>query len=165
MNNYLPIAAFLHLILLNCECNSFLLNGRLSVLSVPCSSLKNPLLPQEYTKAERLCASYRPNEMDEESVTSEDSFPYLEKHPHYESEGSIFDITSGPGHHLIDVDSEKLKEVLVEKSVNVNEITVDPISITAVTFLTLALLIFVIVFFDDMGLSSLIANIQNRLSI
>ena len=112
----------------------------------PYSSLKNPLLPKVYTIEDGLFASYRPNELDEERVPSEDYVPSLEKHPQYESEGSIFDITSGPGHHLIDVDSEKLKEVLVEKSVNVNEITVDPISITAVTFLTLALLIFVIVF-------------------
>ena len=115
----------------------------------PYSSLKNPLLPKVYTIEDGLFASYRPNELDEERVPSEDYVPSLEKHPQYESEGSIFDITSGTGHHLIYVDSEKLKEELFKKSVTVNEITVDPISTTAtpvVTFLTLALLIFVIVF-------------------
>jgi hypothetical protein len=126
------------------------------------SRIKSPLLPR-VNKAEHLFVSYRSSEMDEERVSSEESVPAQDKqNPHDESKGSMFHVTSGPGHHLVDVDNEKLKE-FDNTSVNVHEVSVDPISITMVSFLALILLTFVIVFMDDIGLGSLIANIQNRL--
>ena len=64
----------------------------------------------------------------------------------YATEGSMFDITQGPGHHLIDVAPKDLQSFEEEKSVKVHEMKVDASTLTVVSFGFLAFLLFVLPF-------------------
>lgn len=79
---------------------------------------------------------------------------------HYPSAGSMFDITQGPGHHLINVDHNKLDD-MGDKTVNVNEMKLDAVTVTFFSFTFLALCVFVFVFVD--GGVGLIARFQNAM--
>lgn len=60
---------------------------------------------------------------------------------HYPTAGGMYDISEGPGHHLINVNHDKLEDVekLKKQSVNVHEVEVDAATITMICFGTLAL--------------------------
>lgn len=79
----------------------------------------------------------------------------------YPSEGSEYDVKIGPGHHLIDVDHEKLEKL--DNLVEVHEIKVDAITVTALTFLSLSFFLFVIAN-SDVGLNGFLASLQNKFS-
>lgn len=64
----------------------------------------------------------------------------------YATEGGMFDITQGPGHHLIDVAPEDLQAFEQEKSVEVHEMKVDASTLTVVSFGFLAFFLFVLPF-------------------
>jgi hypothetical protein len=68
--------------------------------------------------------------------------------PHYPTEGKMFDIDKGPGHHLIDVDHKDL-EKLGDKTVEVHEMKVDATTLTLVSFGILALFLFVAPFMNQ----------------
>lgn len=72
----------------------------------------------------------------------------------------MFDITQGPGHHLINVDHNKLDD-MGDKTVNVNEMKLDAVTVTFFSFTFLALCVFVFVFGD--GGVGLIARFQNAM--
>ena len=67
---------------------------------------------------------------------------------HNPTEGKMFDIDKGPGHHLIDVDKKDLED-LGDKSVEVHEMKVDAATVTLVSFGMLALFLFVMPFMNQ----------------
>ena len=84
-------------------------------------------------------------------------------HLHYPTAGGMYDISEGPGHHLINVDHDKLDD-LGDKSVNVHEVQLDAVTVTFLSFAFLALSFFVFAFSAAGGLNNAIARIQNFLT-
>lgn len=85
--------------------------------------------------------------------------PSLGVRKRYLSEDSEFDIKVGPDHHLIEVDHKKLDQ-LGDHLVEVHEVNVDAMNVTAVLFITLALTLFVLANTDSV-FSGSIASLQN----
>ena len=99
------------------------------------------------------------------TCTSPESMTAHKSKKHYPTEGEMFDIEKGPGHHLIDaipkdiedlgdksvmIDANpKVIEDLGDKSVNVHEMKVDAATITFLSFGILALLLFVVPFVQE----------------
>jgi len=79
----------------------------------------------------------------------------------------LYGITRGPfhdrhdtHHHLIDVDKDKLDD-LGDKSVQVHEMELDPVTITALCFAAIAINFMVFAHWGDAGLGGLVASISN----
>ena len=85
----------------------------------------------------------------------------MSKNVHYPTEGGMYDISEGPGHHLINVDHDKLHDVEEMKSVNVHEVKVDAVTVTFASFASLALVLFLLAFSDEGDLGNFIARVQN----
>ncbi len=98
-----------------------------------------------------------------ESLSSSSSSSSSSSHLHYPTAGGMYDISEGPGHHLINVDHDKLDD-LGDKSVNVHEVQLDAVTVTFLSFAFLALSFFVFAFSAAGGLNNAIARIQNFLT-
>ncbi len=79
---------------------------------------------------------------------------------HYPTSGGMYDISEGPGHHLINVDHDKLDNLEERQSVNVHEVELDAATVTLVSFGTLALILFVLAFTEEGGLFSLVERFR-----
>jgi hypothetical protein len=84
------------------------------------------------------------------------------KNEHYLTAGGMYEISSGPDHHLINVDHEQL-DSLGDKSVNVHELKLDAVTVTFVTFAFGALCLFGFAFIDGELVSNVVARVQNAL--
>ena len=80
----------------------------------------------------------------------------------YPSEGTEFDVESGPDHHLIDVDHQKLDQL--DHLVEVHEVKVDAMNVMALAFLSLSFFLFVMANMSDIGVNCLLASLQNKFS-
>ena len=130
---------------------------------VPDGNAFSPLAPSRIQQM-RLYSTKKVSEkkVSESTFTSPESTTAHKSKKHYPTEGEMFDIEKGPGHHLIDaipkdiedlgdksvmIDANpKVIEDLGDKSVNVHEMKVDAATITFLSFGILALLLFVVPF-------------------
>ena len=154
---YLLLLVSLH------QVNAALLLPRNIVLREPRNIIRilNPSTSIEEFDPLRLQSVHTRNQNEETGdVTGKDDQAPPHYRLHYPTAGGMYDISEGPGHHLINVDHDKLTD-LGDKSVSVHEMKLDAVTVTFLSFTLLALFLFVFAFSDGGGLDNLIAWFQN----
>ena len=95
------------------------------------------------------------------SRTSKQEDTAISKTVHYPTEGGMYDISEGPGLHLINVDHDRLHDLEEMKSVNVYEVKVDAVTVTFASFASLAMVLLLLAFSDEGILLNFVARVLN----
>lgn len=156
------------LLLLLTPCKSFYLNN-LNTVATNVTSSRKSLMSTAFVSS-YLTLKEQSNDSDiqtTKTTAEEEEEAVPNALDNYPTAGGMYDISEGPGHHLINVDHDKLHDLEEIKSVNVHEVEVDAVTVTFVSFITVALFLITLAFVEDgnkEGLNSLIARIQNFMS-